>query len=82
MKARCTFVLRFFLSRIRSMSYCVFLQRIAELILDSPCRHGFGTSANNRANYALFAFEDHVEQRIAYGFPCSSHGKKCRLCIS
>ncbi len=33
--------------------------------------------ANNRANSALFAVEDHVEQRIAYGFPCSSHGEKC-----
>ena len=33
--------------------------------------------ATNRANFALFAIEDHVEQRIAYGFPCSSQGEKC-----
>jgi hypothetical protein len=75
MKAPCMFVLLHFLSRIRSMSYCVFLQRIAELNLDSTCGQSYGTSANmlnNRANFALFAFADHIEQRIAYSFPCSS----------
>jgi len=46
MKAPCMFVLSHFLSRIRSMSYCVFLQRIAEMNLDSPCGQSFGTGAN------------------------------------
>ncbi len=35
MKAPCMFVFPHFLSRIRSMSYRVFLQRIAEMNLDS-----------------------------------------------
>jgi len=46
MKAPCMFVLLHFLSRIRSMSYCVFLQRIAEMNLDSTCEQSYGTSAN------------------------------------
>jgi hypothetical protein len=46
MKAPCMFVLPHFLSRIRSMSSCVFLQRIAELNPDSACGQSFGTSAN------------------------------------
>jgi hypothetical protein len=74
------FILLHFLSPIRSMSYCVFLQRIAEMNLDSICGQSYGTKrehANNRANFALFAIEDHVEQRMAYGFPCSSQGEKC-----
>ena len=46
MKAPCMFVLPHFLSRLRSMSYCVFLQRIADLNLDSTCEQSYATSTN------------------------------------
>jgi len=75
MKAPCTFVLRHFLSPISSMSYCAFLQLIAEMNLDSTCGHRFATSANALTTEQIFLSllsRDHVEQRIAYGLPCSS----------
>ena len=81
MKPPCMlFVLLHFLSRIRSMSYCVFLQRIAEMNLDSTCGQSYGTSANTLTTEQILLSllsRNHLEQRIAYDFPCSSHGEKC-----
>jgi len=82
MKAPCTFVLQHFLSRIRSTSYCVFLQRIAEMNLESTCEQSFGTGANRLTTEQILlssAFEDHFAQRIAYGLRCSSQISEYRM---